>query len=303
MLDRDLALAARRFHGILLPEQIDELGLSDHDLRTRIESGALERLHERVLVVAGAPRTWTQAAAAAAVALPGGALGHEAAARILGLFGFRDSTIVSITGPLSAYHFLNGVHVRRTGFLPDDHVTTTSGIRHTTRARTVIDLAVVVRSDGRLQHIIETELAAKRLTWDEIEATFRSLATRGRPGIARARRVLQEIEGKPPTESKLERMYLDLLTTAGLPLPTMQVTAPWAEREPGRVDGMYRDTKSIVELDGRQFHVRNSAFERDRKRDQLAVLNGYVPTRFTYKQITGDPGFVVEVSRHLSGAP
>lgn len=299
MLDRQLAVAARRHHGILTPDLIDQLGITEYDLKVRLRSGVLERRHDKVLVVAGAPRTWTQHVAVAVLALPDSVAGHESSARMLRFYGFDQHEVVSVLAPLAAHQRLSGVRVRRTGYLPPEHIATTSGIRHTSRPRTLIDLATVV-GDARLQRIIEDELAADRVAWDELERTFRSLCGRGRPGIARARRVLEEIEGRPPTESKLERMYLDLLIKAGVPLPTMQVTAPWADREPGRVDGMWIDARSIVELDGRKFHQRNEAFERDRRRDQLATINEHVTNRFTYKQITGDPDHVIAVSRFLA---
>lgn len=299
MLDRELAIAARRTLGIVTSEVMNELGMTEHQLRTRLTAGVLERRHRHVFAVAGAPQTWRQEALAATLALPGAPLGHEASGRILRLFGFRETPHVTLLTTLERHQRLSGVRVRRTCFLPPEHITSTNGIPHTTRARTCIDLATVV-GDARLQRVIEDELVAGRLSWDELEEMFRSLAGRGRPGISRARRVLQRIEGDPPTESELERMYLDLLREAGIPLPTMQVTAPWAERQPGRVDAMFVDVKSIVELDGRKFHIRNDSFESDRLRDQLAVFHKYRTSRFTYKQITGDPDHVIRMSRALS---
>jgi hypothetical protein len=172
-------------------------------------------------------------------------------------------------------------------------------MRVTTRTRTIVDLAADL-SDGRLQRLVEDELAAGHVDWDGLVGMFAEVATRGRPGIGRMRRVLDRIEGNPPTESELERMYLRLLERAGVPAPAMQVTAPWSEREPGRVDGMYVEQKAIIELDGRRAHIRAQAFEADRRRDQLAGLEGYSSTRFTYKQVRSDPEFVIEVSRHLA---
>lgn len=275
------------------------MGVTEHELKVRLRSGMLERLHDKVVAVAGAPRTWTQSIAAAVLALPGSAASHESSGRILGFFGFDACTTISVLAPLSAHQRVRGVRVHRTDSLRERDIATTNGIRHTARARTIIDLATVV-GDGRLQRITEEEFAAKRLSWFELDEAFRAIAVRGRPGVGRLRRVLAAIEGKPPSESKLERSYVELLLAAGIELPNMQVAAPWAEREPGRVDAMYPEARVIIELDGRTFHVRNDAFERDRKRDQLAALNGYVTVRFTYRQITADPDHVVDVTRRLS---
>ena len=299
MLDRSLAEHARKQHGLVTDRELDDHGITEHERRARIESGALERLNGKVLAVAGAPRTWSQRAAAVLMAVPGSALGFESAARVLGIPWYQEHDAITISAPLAAHHFVPGIEIRRTGRLPESHIAETRGLRHTTLARTLIDLALVTR-ERRLQEVIEGQLGAKRITWDELESTFCALAGRGRPGIARARRVLQTIEGRPPTESKLERMYVDLLTGTGVALPTMQVTAPWAERRPGRVDGMWVEAKSIVELDGRKFHVRNAEFENDRRRDQLALVRGYETARFTYLQIRNESDHVIEVSRYLS---
>ena len=233
------------------------------------------------LAVAGAPTTWEQSAAAALLALPGSALSHPSAARVHRFFSFADDGSIVVSTHLAAHHALPGVRVRRTRVLAAHHVTVVGGLAVTTRARTIVDLAADLH-DARLQRVIEEELDNKLVTWDELLRTLAEMSGRGRRGIGRVRPVIEKIEGLPPTESQLERMYPRLLIDAGLPLPSTQVTAPWAEREPGRVDCMYPDALSIIELDGRTFHQRNSAFETDRYRDQLAKLQGWSATRFTY---------------------
>lgn len=297
MLDHDLAEVARLRHGVLTSDDLRRLGVSDRQLKRRLDSGALERLHGSVVAIAGSPRTWERAAVAALAAVPDGVLSHDSAGRVHRYPQMKD--IVVVSAPTIAHHALHGVRVRRTDPIPHDHRTVVDGFLVTTRARTIVDLAADLR-DGRLRWLIEEELDAGRVSWDEVVDMFRQRARRGRPGIARMRRTLERIEGRPPTESKLERMYLELLDRAGVRPPTMQVTAPWAEVEPGRVDGMYAGSKAIIELDGRRFHAREAAFERDRRRDQLATLKGYATTRFTYRQIHADPDFVVEVTRYLA---
>ena len=215
MLDRNIALVSRRFFGIILSDHLAEIDLTDHDVRVRLESGVLERRHEKVLVIAGAPRTWTQDVAAATAALDGSVAGEESAARILSLHS------MPITDSAACEYV----------------------------------------------EIIEEELISRRLTWPDLE------------------------------------MYLGLLREAEVPLPEMQITAPWAERRRGRVDAMYPDARSIIELDGRRFHERFAAFEEDRLRDQLAVLEKFRTARFTYRQIKSDPDHVVAVTRFLSQPP
>jgi hypothetical protein len=300
MFDREVASIARRQRALITSDQLHELGMTEHEIRRRVLDGSLERIHQSVFAIPGAPRTWEQAGEAALLALPGSALGVLSSGRVHRFWSMTRCNDLTVLSNVRSHHDLPGVTVRRVTLLPPEHVEIVRGLRVTTRPRTLIDLATVL-NDRRLQRVIEEELAKKSVSWDALARTFRSLAGRGRPGIARARRVIEAIEGKPPTESVLERMYLDLLGRAGVDLPLTQVTVPWADRQPGRVDCMFVDSKAIIELDGRTFHVRSDSFEDDRKRDQLATMHGFLHDRFTYRQIRDDPDHVVAVTRVLAG--
>lgn len=52
----------------------------------------------------------------------------------------------------------------------------------------------------------------------------------------------------------------------------------------GRVDFLV-GTRLIIEVDGREFHEDEDAFENDRDRDLTAASLGYLPIRLTYKQV------------------
>lgn len=299
MIDRELAAIARSRHGLITADDIRRIGLTRRQLRRRLENGSMVRISESVLAVSGAPVTWAQRATAALHAVPNSVLSHDSAARLHPLEGIGSSEGVTITAGLEAYHQLSGVTVRRTRLLPSEHVVLIGGLPVTSVARTLVDLGADLQ-DARLTHVVERALAARQVGWDDLVDIVRSMSARGRPGVGRVRRVLTRIEGQPPTESHLERMYLDVLRRRRIPLPEMQVRAPWSDREPGRVDAMYRSTRSIVELDGRTWHSRNQAFENDRRRDQLATMNGFRTVRFTYRQVANDPEHVAAVSRSMA---
>jgi len=299
MPERSLGDVAHDRYGLVTDRELDELGITEGERRRRIAAGEFERLNGKVLAVAGSPRTWSQRAAAALLAVPSGVLGYGSAARVLGLPEYRDHDEITLSVPLAAHYFIPGIEIRRTGRWSDEHVMVTDGLRHTTLGRTLVDLALVT-PDRRLQDVIEEAVSSQRITWDELEATYRSLAGQGRSGTAGARRVLEAVEGRPPSEAELERMYTELLQRAGVPVPTMRMTPPWAERQPGRVDAMYEDAMAIVELDGRRFRVRHAALTEDARRDRLAREHGYDTVRFTHLQLRNDPDHVVEVSRTFS---
>lgn len=299
--DEHLAAIASQNHGVIPTNLARAIPLSRYQIDKRIERGTLVRVHEKALAVAGAPTTWSYRAAAALAALPNGSLGFNSAARLHSMDVPNKSTPITVTGPDSLHHELEGVVVRRSKRLRNEHTTVVQGLRVTSRTRTIVDLAADL-SDGRIQRLIEDELSSGRSAWDEMERAFVTSAKRGRKGSARMRRVMGKLEGETPTESALERRFLDVLDAAGFPRPTVQGTAPWADDEPGRVDMLYAEERLVVELDGRRFHARFSAMEEDRRRDQLAVMNGHRTIRFGHRQVYRAPESVLAVLTATLGA-
>jgi very-short-patch-repair endonuclease len=55
------------------------------------------------------------------------------------------------------------------------------------------------------------------------------------------------------------------------------------------VDFVWPEHKLVVEVDGYQFHGHRSAFERDRKKDQILIAAGYRVIRITWLQLKHEP--------------
>lgn len=290
---RRIAAAAARSHGVLSPDLLDREQVSASQRRRRVANGEWRRLPSGVLVVAGAPETFEMRATAALVALPGGALSHQSAIRVYGT-DIRCADLhlaVQAGGPTRAA----GAILHQTTLESCD-VVVRHGFRVTTLERTLVDLGATM-GKRELQRCIEDHIVQRRTTFARLERTFVRLASPGRTGIARTRAVLVALDGEPPTESELEAMFQRLLVARTLPLPIRQFAFEWTDDEVGRVDCWYPDARVIVELDGRRFHARLAAFERDRRRDQAALLNGIPTIRFTHHQLTGEPEWVERVLR------
>ncbi len=58
----------------------------------------------------------------------------------------------------------------------------------------------------------------------------------------------------------------------------------------------------MVELDGHGFHSTPSEFERDRRRDADLQAAGYRVLRFTWRQVTEQPGWVADRIRAVLAA-
>ena len=93
---------------------------------------------------------------------------------------------------------------------------------------------------------------------------------------------------REPTWSHLERAFLRLLRSNGLPLPEAN-----AKVGPYAVDFLWRTQRLIVETDGYEFHSSRASFESDRARDRHLHTLGYVVLRFTYREVTNEPNTVL----------
>lgn len=63
------------------------------------------------------------------------------------------------------------------------------------------------------------------------------------------------------------------------------------------LDIAFDDLKLAVEIDGFEVHTQRDVFESDRERQNDLILDGWVVLRFTYRQLTQHPAYVVETIR------
>jgi very-short-patch-repair endonuclease len=95
-----------------------------------------------------------------------------------------------------------------------------------------------------------------------------------------------------PTRSELEHRFLRLCRGHRLPPPAVNATVG-----PFTVDFLWRKSSLIVETDGFRYHRGRAAFEDDRARDLELRLLGYDVLRFTYRQLSSNPGGVARALR------
>jgi hypothetical protein len=100
------------------------------------------------------------------------------------------------------------------------------------------------------------------------------------------------------TRSKLERRFLAVLVEAGLPLPRLNAHLSVRGRF-FEADCLWAERRLIVELDGRESHGTDMAFEKDRERDRLLLVEGWRVTRVTWRQLRDDAPAVVADLRSL----
>ena len=289
-LERRLAGRAAPQSGLITRKQLVAIGFTDHQIRSRVSSGRFIALHRSIYIVAGAPlddAVWLQAATLAT----GGVASHRSAAHLLGLIDSppsRPEITIPATGGARAPFIIH----RSADLLSRDR-TSVSGVRTTNATRTLIDLGSVVRSDA-LETALERALLARVTTFDRLLRRFFQLAAKGRPGIAAMRSLLVERDPSlAPAESDLETLLFKILREAGLPAPVRQFEVVVAGHR-FLLDAAYPDLMIFMEGDGFGVHSPRGVFERDRSRQNLLVVAGWAPLRFTWRRLCRSPEGVVD---------
>ena len=205
---------------------------------------------------------------------PRGGLSHRSAAA---LWGLRPSNRerIEVTTPRAGGQLKTGhPDVHRSATLTPAHTTSHAGIPTTTVARTLLDLADVVRNAAaRTRPRTGRDPQPPRC-----RQASASVLTRGpgRHGAATLHDLLADHHpGDTITRSELEERFLALCAAAGLPRPRVNawIALP-RRRRPGRLPldrrsaWWSRPTATPPTAPAR-------AFERDRRRDQRLMAAGY----------------------------
>jgi very-short-patch-repair endonuclease len=289
-LDRELARLATRQHGVVARRQLEAIGLGRGAIAHRVAAGRLHRVHRGVYAV-GHPVLTVNGRRMAAVLAPGpgAALSHASAAA---LWEIRptSATRIDITVRSTAGRGKRpGLRIHRTPTLRDDEITEHQGIRVTTPARTLLDLAAILPHRALERALDQAEI---RQLYDLASFDAMARAHEGERGARRLRRALDE-DGDPVlTDSELEEIMLALCHEHQLEQPTPQA---WVAGL--KVDFLFAASRLVVETDGYRYHRTRRAFERDRERDAILARAGYRTLRFTHRQLTREPAMVAETIR------
>lgn len=180
--------------------------------------------------------------------------------------------------------------VHRSSTLDRLDVVKVDGIPCTSASRTLLDLVDVI-SAGRLTRAIETTDRLGLLDASSLQVVIARAG--GRNAAHRLQTALAAHRGEPlRTRSEFERRALALFAQVDLPVPRVNSLVDTAEG-PLEVDFCWPDRRLVVEADSFEFHGDRSAFERDRRRDQLLKAAGWERIRITWRQVTQHPDQVV----------
>ncbi len=296
-LEQQIAEFATGQHNLVALRQLRGLGLSDSAIRSRVTAGRLHRVHPGVYAV-GHPNL-TQSGRWKAAELACGAdaaLSHRSSGAVRGLRPDNRAVTDITTASGRAGRRLQGIVAHQaSGLLPRD-IETIDGIRCTSLARTLLDLAGILDRRG-LERLLDRAEQLRLFDLRAIEDVLaRNLTHKGARRLRRA--IAAHAPGSTITTTDIEELFFQICRGAGLPQPEVNVwlAIPGEEWE---VDFLWRRERLIVETDGRTTHRTPQAFERDRRRDQRLMLEGYRVVRFTWSQILEEPHRVAAILRGL----
>jgi hypothetical protein len=213
---------------------------------------------------------------------------YRCAAALHEIRGTAQSNIdVTVRGRSHRKHA--GIDVHRSTTLTPTDVTTVNGIPCTTVARTLLDLAQVIK--GRpLERALDQAEILQLLDLAALDDQIK----RNKPRLA-AKRLQAVLEqhyiGSTPTWSELEELLLAACRRRDLPMPEVNALIAPDDGDPiaMRVDFVWRSHRVIVETDGHGTHHTRQAFEEDRRRDQRLFAAGWIVMRVTWRQLTQNP--------------
>jgi hypothetical protein len=275
--------------------QLTALGLCTSTVRHRVKIGRLYRIHSGVFALSPQLSKHGRWMAAVLACGPGAVLSHRDSADLWGLRA-NSRAALDVTVPGRGTRSRAGIDVHRPRNLSAAYVTHHDGIPCTTVARTLLDLAEVVKR-RQLERACRQAEVLRLLDLRAIDELLER--SDGRRGVKPLRAVLAKLAPETAfTRSKLERRLLALRERVGLPRPQVNC---WIELPDGgeEVDFAWPERRLAIETDGWETHGTRSAFERDRRRDQRFTLAGWRVVRFTWRQILDDPGEVETVLRGL----
>ena len=268
-IELQIAQLATRQHGYVTRQQLLDLGVAPWTINRWIATGRLIAVHAGVYAVGHIQNTPVARAHAAVLACgPAALLSHDSAAALWGLGRWPRVPEITIASPAGRRR--PGITVHRTRTLRPGEATTQLGVRVTSAARTIADVAPR-RTDAQLTRAVNQARLNGHLPGDRLAQL-----------LNRCPRIQGLIEpDEAPTRSDLEDRFVAWIKRYDLPMPTLNVELSDGDE----VDALYEAQKLIVEVDGWRFHGGRIAFETDRERDGRHRELGYDTHRLTERRL------------------
>lgn len=145
------------------------------------------------------------------------------------------------------------------------------------------------------------DLALQRRWIDSVDLDL-MIAERSGPG-RRGQRRLQELRDRAASgsRSEAEQRMGQILARTGKSWVANYVVRGEHGQILAEIDFANPALKIAIEVDGRAFHSDRQSFERDRERQNMLVIHGWIVLRFTWERLINDPeGVLAEIASVLA---
>ncbi len=278
--------------GSITRAQANGCGVSDKQLRSRVQSGFLIQTGPNAFRLPGADGA-RQHLASLVLDVGGDVVASRfTAAALLGFDGYAlsapfDLTIGRERRVRRTPHRIHTAHA-----LPLIDRTTVDGVPTTRAARTIIDLARH-ESPDHLSIALESALRDGLVSEAALHTRIVALRSQGMHGIPNLIDVIEGIEISGGAHSWLEREFLRLARRHGLPIPKTQQVMAERSGHLVRVDFHFPGTDVVVEVLGYRWHRTARQLRIDTERMNALINHGLRPYQFTYAAIVNQPESVM----------
>ena len=214
------------------------------------------------------------------------------------LHGIRQTAAarIHVTIPRRSTLSRDRIRIHNQPELTAADITVVDGIPVTSVARTLLDLAAILRED-QLERACDQAVINESFDMRAMEDLLRR--SRGRRGVRRLRNVLDRGDlGENVPASGLEIRYRDLCARAGLPKPEINRYILLGD-EYHKVDFLWRKQRVVIETDGGRYHSTGWQRARDARRDDLLTKHGYRHARIAEDDIRHCPDDAVATAKSL----
>jgi hypothetical protein len=247
-----------------------------------VRRGRLEPVRPGVVRVAGSPHSWRQSVRAAVLSAGDGvAASHTTALALFGL-GPGSASAVHLSAERSRRIHLPGVTAHRFTTLEPGDVVRLDGLAVSSPLRTIIDLSGAVDA-ATLGRWVDGLLRTGRMSIDALRSRSNRISPApGRSPMTLRRVLAARVVGYDPGESELEGRIRRIIDRCGLPAPVQQfeVRLPSGRY---RIDFAWPIERVFLEGNGFGFHSMASDLDRDARRQNDLVADGWRPIEITWR--------------------
>ena len=164
------------------------------------------------------------------------------------------------------------------------HVVVLDGLRVTTPARVIMDLAAILPR-SQVARVLDRAWGKRLLAIGDVASVLHDVRGKGRRGVRTVEALLAERVGHVSAETALELAFEDILLANSLPPMRRQVQLSDVEGWVGRVDYFDDDHGLVVFVDGDAWHRALTDTRSDAAQQHRLVAAGYRVARFSEGEI------------------